>query len=244
MSLDAFDTLAAPRPEMQADPEDTPLLQWLRAQRTGPRVALYASGAAPGGVFLHAVLIPRGQRERPWDDLNEWSGNPFDHPSCGLVYGGGQGARVELHAPWDDSQPEVLLGAQQLVFGRAFDGRIGTPTYSELAQAITLSHDLHWLEERQAWCRFDDAGDLRLAVRRVREHPDAVRVADGEDAGHVRAALRVRHDAPPFDEHAASAATIPRVMSRIASPLFRVALGVDVLAEPFPVDLEVVSSIT
>ncbi|MEZ5544692.1 MAG: hypothetical protein R3F10_05820 [Lysobacteraceae bacterium] len=176
MSLDAFDTLAAPRPEMQADPEDTPLLQWLRAQRTGPRVALYASGAAPGGVFLHAVLIPRGQRERPWDDLNEWSGNPFDHPSCGLVYGGGQGARVELHAPWDDSQPEVLLGAQQLVFGRAFDGRIGTPTYYELAQAITLSHDLHWLEERQAWCRFDDAGDLQ-------EIAGLLRTGRGDDGG-------------------------------------------------------------
>ena len=176
MTLEAFDTLGAPSAPMQTDPESTPLLQWLRAQQTRKRVALYATASAPGSLFLHAVLVPLHHLERPWEDLNEWSGNPFDHRSCGLVYGGGQGARMELHSPWEDNQPAVLVGALQLVVGRSFDGRLGDRTYYELDPSITHSHGLHWLEERQAWCRFNDEGD-------VEELAGVVRTGRGEDDG-------------------------------------------------------------
>lgn len=57
MKLEEFDTLPAPRAAMQNDPESTPLLQWLRAQQAGKRIAPYASGASPGSLFLHTVLV-------------------------------------------------------------------------------------------------------------------------------------------------------------------------------------------
>lgn len=196
MTLEAFDTLGAPGAQMQTDPESTPLLQWLRAQQTGKRVALYATASAPGSLFLHAVLVPRHHLERPWEDLNEWSGNPFDHRSCGLVYGGGQGARIELHSPWEDNQPEVLVGALQLVVGRSFDGRLGERTYYELDPSITHSHGLHWLDERQAWCRFNDVGDIE-------ELAGVVRTGRGEDDG----AIVVWIDQPLLETHMAATGT-------------------------------------
>lgn len=92
MSLEACETLSALMQEMASDQEATELFQWLRLQVPDRRVALYA----PGSFFLHAALVPAAQLDRSWDDLTEWSDNPFDHPSCGLMYGGGEGARMEL----------------------------------------------------------------------------------------------------------------------------------------------------
>lgn len=161
MELEAIWQLRGTEAEHRSDPEASDLFQWLRMQRVSQRVALYASGFAPGSTFLHAVLLPLGNLERSWDDVHEWSGNPFDSPTCGLVSGGGEGARIELHAPWDEDQPAVFVGATQLVFGRSFDGRIGDSMYYELNQELTLAHGLHWIEERQAWCRFNDEGDIQ-----------------------------------------------------------------------------------
>ena len=111
-------------------------------------------------MFIHSVLVPAGALAGSWDDLPSWQGNPYDKPSCGLVYGGGNGPRIEWHEPWERDQPKALSGAQRLVFARTFDGRIGGKRYFELAQAIAHGHSLHWLEHRQAWCRFDDEGDI------------------------------------------------------------------------------------
>lgn len=161
MELDAIWHMHGCENMHHADPQSSELFQWLRMQEGSQRVALYASGFTPGLTFLHAVLLPSGNLERSWDDVHEWSGNPFDSPTCGLVYGGGEGARIELHTPWDEDQPEIFAGATQLVFGRSFDGRIVDSTYYELNQALTLAHGLHWIEERQAWCRFNDEGDIQ-----------------------------------------------------------------------------------
>lgn len=160
MKLEDFRQLRGAVESHRDDPEASDLLRWLREQQSSDRVALYADCLSPASIFAHAVLVPSGNRDRAWEDLNEWSGNPFDSPTCALTYGGGQGARVELHRPWDEHQPAVLQDAEQLVFGRSFAGRIGQPSYFELAQSLTLAHGLHWLEERQEWCRFDGDGDV------------------------------------------------------------------------------------
>lgn len=151
------------------DLESLEFFKWLRMQRSSERVALYASSLGTSSIFVHAVSVPATNIERSWDRLTEWSANPFDAATCGLVYGGGDGARIERHTPWDDQQPEPLQGATQLVFGRSFDGRIGQKTYFELSQDITIAHGLHWLEERMAWCRLDDEGDIE-EIAGVIEH--------------------------------------------------------------------------
>lgn len=144
--------------EQLADQHD--LLWWLKSQLTDSRIALYGSAYEGSSVFIHSVLVPASSIAGNWDDLPNWRGNPFDLPSCGLVYGGGEGPRIEYTEPWSDAQPKALSGAQRLVFGRTFEGRIGEKSYFDLAQLITHAHDLHWMEERQAWCRLNDEGDV------------------------------------------------------------------------------------
>ncbi len=169
MDLEAIWRLSRPHDSAQDDLETVPFFTWLRMQRAGSRVALYASSPSPASIFVHAVSVPAANLRRPWDELTEWNGSPFDAPTCSLVYGGNDGPRIERHEPWDDHEPEVLRGARQLVFGRSFDGRIGEKSYFELTQDITVAHGLHWLEERKAWCRLDDEGDIE-EVAGVAEH--------------------------------------------------------------------------
>lgn len=171
MNLDDLLGLVRPVPAAEQAPaaKQQDVLDCLRAQQSARSVVLYASAHDRGSFFMHAVLAPSSNYSGSWDGLTEWSGNPFDSESCGLVYGGGEGPRIEMHSPWEDRQPDVLRGAKQLVFGRFFEGRIGAKKYYELAQEITHAHGLHWLDERQAWCRLNEEGDV-VELAGVQEH--------------------------------------------------------------------------
>jgi hypothetical protein len=140
--------------------EQHDLLRWLKYQLTDSRIAVYGSAYDTSSVFIHSVLVPSSSIAGSWDDFPSWQGNPFDTPGCGLVYGGGEGPRMEYTEPSSYAHPKALADAQRLVFGRSFEARIGQKSYFELAQFITHAHDVHWMEERQAWCRLNDEGDV------------------------------------------------------------------------------------
>jgi hypothetical protein len=106
--------------------EQHDLLRWLKSQLTDERIVLYGSAYDGSSVFVHSVLVPTSALVGSWERLPSWDGKPFDLPSCGLVYGGGEGHRIEFNDPWKRSQPNALRDAQRLVFGRTFEGRIGT----------------------------------------------------------------------------------------------------------------------
>lgn len=133
----------------------------LQGQQRSGRVALYASAThGMTSILVHAVLVETSKLVGDLQGIVDWEGNPYDAPSCSLVTGGGQPARVEMFHPWRERQPAPLIGATQLVFARAFDARLGERTYFELSQELALAHGLHWLEEKQAWCRFDQNGEV------------------------------------------------------------------------------------
>ena len=177
-------------------------LAWLSTQYQAQRVPLYISAGDRWSLFVHAVLVPVKNLQRPWKGLTEWSGNPFDSASCGLVvYGGGKGPRLEMNRPWQEGQPRVLMGAQQLLFSRSFEGRIGEKDYIELAQDLTHAHGLHWLEERQSWCRLNDEGDVVDLAGIVREK------GNGQDRANV-----VWVDRDLLDQHMAATTSCLAVM--------------------------------
>lgn len=141
--------------------QDDDLIALLQGQKRSSRVALYTSVTyGITSVLVHSVLVETSKLAGDLQGIVDWEGNPYDAPSCSLVTGGGQPARVEMFHPWQERQPAPLIGAVQLVFARAFDARLGERTYFELSQDLTLAHGLHWLEERQAWCRFDENGEV------------------------------------------------------------------------------------
>lgn len=141
--------------------EQQDLRIFLENERSATSVTLYGSSYDQGGsVFVHSLLVPdEDVNSRNFKRWPSWEGNPFDSPSCGLVYGAG-GARVEYNEPWSHSRQPLLRRARRLVFGRSFEGSHDGEHYFELAQELTHAHGLHWVDERNAWCRLDDAGDL------------------------------------------------------------------------------------
>lgn len=153
--------VAIEAPAYKTRSEQKDFLHWLENERTSTSITLYGSAYGSGSILVHSVLIPSKDLigVKP-EAMNSWEGSPFDSPSCGLVYGGEKGARVELTEPWSDRCSKALKQRRQLVFGRSFEGRLRDKTYFELAQELTLAHKIHWTEERNAWCRLDDAGDI------------------------------------------------------------------------------------
>ena len=160
MDLESFPHVRGPHEKGVHEIERSEFVEWLQHQRDGDRVALYAQCNGNSDIFVHSVFVTSESLNRNWDGLEDWSGNPADHMHCGLISGGGEGPRFEMFSPWDEDQPEVLQGARQIVFSRSFDGHIGKPHYFELTQEIAIAHGLHWVDERSAWCRLDDEGDV------------------------------------------------------------------------------------
>lgn len=141
--------------------QDDDLIALLQRQQRSGRVALYISVThGMTSILVHSVLVETSKLAGDLQGIVDWEGNPYDAPSCSLVTGGGHPARVEMFRTWRERQPAPLIGAVQLVFARAFDARLGERTYFELSQDLALAHDVHWLEERQAWCRFDENGEV------------------------------------------------------------------------------------
>lgn len=163
--------------ERQAWVEQQALRTYLEQERTAQRVTLYGSAhATHGSLFVHSVLLPRRSIERSaaikW---LSWEGNPFDMPSCGLVFGGGQAPRVEYDEALDSVRHPILRGARRLVFGRSFEAVHQGQSYYELAHEIAHAHGLHWVDERSAWCRLDEHGDV-VSLAGVGRAGDAIAV--------------------------------------------------------------------
>ena len=145
--------------------EQSSFLDLLAEQRTGRSIILYSSSFNHGSLLLHSILVPIKDLDtvKP-DDLMHWD-DPRESWSCGLVYGGDQPPRLEYSRPLSGICPGAYEGGQRLVFGRSFDGRTEDKHYYEIAQFLTHAHNLHWTPERNAWCRFDENGDVEDVIK-------------------------------------------------------------------------------
>jgi len=74
---------------------------------------------------------------------------------------------VSIVPPLDSSGSKTLDGGEQLVFGRSFEGRVGSKGYYEVLQKFTHVFGLHFLESRNAYCRLDKHGDIEDVIRIV-----------------------------------------------------------------------------
>ena len=122
---------------------------------------VYASNRS---VFIHAILAPTARLNPPdVDDLMSWSCNASSSWGIGVQYS--EPRAVWISAPLNHTGSRTLNGAEQLVFSRDFDGRTGKKGYYEILQKFTHLFDLHYMEERHAYCRLDGRGDVEDMVR-------------------------------------------------------------------------------
>lgn len=182
----------APLPEGQALDEWvqlTDVASLLRADVTLEQFVLYTTVS---GSFIHAVLIPTKAVSPPdYEDLMRWSTNPYS--SWGKCYSFDP-PEVWIEPPLAGSSSKTFQGGEQLVFARDSDGLTGEKHYIELLQKFAHIFGLHFVQERSAYCRFDEHGDIEDVV-------SIVRVDD--DSGQYRGGWIVTMDRAVLDEYMA-----------------------------------------
>lgn len=125
-------------------------------------------------TFIHAIVIPESSIDPPnIDDLMSWNFNASS--SWSIVFGFSGCPAVSIVPPLDHTGSTTLNKGEQLVFARHFEGRIGDNNYFEFLQKIVHIFGLHYLAERNAYCRIDSHGDIEDVVRIVTSR------ADGDD---------------------------------------------------------------
>ena len=133
---------------------------FLKDNARAEKVVLYAS--LPH-VLIHGVLAPLKQLKTP--DQSEL-GHGFVAPDTGWhiehVSGGGRPDRVYLAPPLSPDSTN-LKGGEKLIFRRHWPGAEHPTT--EISQKLVHVLALHYVEERDAYCRIDEHGDLEDVIR-------------------------------------------------------------------------------
>jgi hypothetical protein len=135
-------------------------VKFLKENAQDEQFMLYANMP---NIYMHAVLVPSAFVEPPnVDDLMLWHCDAY---SCWSVFTAPPS--VGISPPLDGTGSATLDKGEQLIFARSFQGRIGEPHYIEILQKFHHISDLHFLAERNAYCRFDAHGDIEEVIRIV-----------------------------------------------------------------------------
>lgn len=146
------------------------ILPFLEADSADEFVLIYAS---LDHVFIHSLLVPQHVTlEENGEDLRGWSSDPFS--GWGLVASQDD---IWIEKPCQSAGCETLKAATQIIFGRDFKGHADKRTYFEVNQEITQVLDLHYMTERDAWCKLDKHGDIEECIKQIQFEGGRVIVA-------------------------------------------------------------------
>lgn len=139
-------------------------VEFLKQNAQSEEIVIYAGSPA---VLIHAVLAPV-QQVTPADqqDLMDRFVGTDEAWAIQKSYGGGEGHRVYLEPPLGSGKS--LAGGEKLVYQRRFHGVDKGEPAIELNQKLVHALDLHFVAERNAYCRLDSRGDIEDVIRIIR----------------------------------------------------------------------------
>ena len=144
-------------------------VDFLKLNLTSDEVVIYASGPH---MWIHSVLTPDEMLNPPdHSDLSRAYIALDNSWSIERVYGGGELHGVYLKPPLDHPGCKSLIGSEKLVSIRSFDGVKGYEPPIEISQKLVHALGLHFMEERNAYCRLDDRGDIDSIIKVYRDDP-------------------------------------------------------------------------
>lgn len=76
-----------------------------------------------------------------------------------------EGHRVYIEPPFPEDSGSPLAGGEPLVIRRRLEGVHTGPTPIEINQKLVHCLDIHYLEERKAYCRLNDNGDIEDVIK-------------------------------------------------------------------------------
>jgi hypothetical protein len=117
-------------------------------------------------AYLHTVLVPASLLDQPdIEDLLSWDCNAYS--SWGVEIRYSTPPSVFISQPLNGTGSKTLDKGEQLVFARSFEGRIEEDHYCEILQKFVHVLNIHFLPERNAYCRLDRHGDIEDVIKIV-----------------------------------------------------------------------------
>jgi len=112
-------------------------------------------------VFIHSVLVPVIELTKSTiDELIEWRHSP-DSTWSYLI----SSDEIWIEKPLASSGSSILNDSEQIIYNRSFEGYDAKSNYFDLNQKISQVLEIHYLEERNSWCKLDTFGDIEDIVR-------------------------------------------------------------------------------
>lgn len=148
----------------QAWLEQGDALTFLQQNTVDDELVLYANMQ---NIYIHALLVPANLVDPPnIDDLMRWNCNAYSswsvtarfHPSPSIA----------ITPPLVGTGSATFEQGEQLVFAREFVGHVGETHYTEILQKFIHVSDIHYVPEKNAYCRLDRHGDVEEIVRLIK----------------------------------------------------------------------------
>ena len=141
--------------------------EFLQKNSASDETLLYASGPH---MFIHSVLVPTTALDPPdHDDLYRGYTLPSHSWAIERVIEGGKKYSISLASPLSQSASKSLAGGEKLIFFRPFEGVKNYEPQIEINQKLVHALDLHYVDERNAYCRLDERGDIEKVITLYRD---------------------------------------------------------------------------
>jgi hypothetical protein len=137
-------------------------IRFLTENLSDDETVVYASS---NFMFVHAVMVPQGDFKNDKRGLLSWDINASS--SWTISTTNDAPPEVEVVPPLARTRGACYKNAEQLVFLRHFEGRLGGEGYFEILQKFLQISELHFIPERNAYCRLDERGDIEDSIRMV-----------------------------------------------------------------------------
>jgi hypothetical protein len=117
-------------------------------------------------AFMQVVAVPKSNVNPPdSEDLMSWNLDSRSTWGIDVLYSRDATKSICIAEPMSSTGCKSFRNGEKLVFSRHFDGRQGEKHYYEVLQKFAHVFDLHFLAERNAYCRLDRRGDVKDVVR-------------------------------------------------------------------------------
>lgn len=139
-----------------------PFINFLQSNDLSSRLVLLATTRLQ---FMHSLIVDNSKLEAiDQDDLVNWSVS-IPETAAGYCYDFSDPPSVRVCREIEGTRTKTLENSTPILFGRYFDGLLGpNKKYYEINQEITHASEVHWVEEKHAYCKIDHLGDIEEII--------------------------------------------------------------------------------
>lgn len=132
--------------------------EFLCEESSDDMVIIYA--ASDHGYIISTLVENYKTSKRLQKELPHWK---FDlYSTWGVSY---SRTDVSVTEPMSNFAPDILKASLRILIQRSYDELKPEGSYFELEQKISHLLQIHFIEERNSWCRLDENGDVEDVVK-------------------------------------------------------------------------------